>query len=695
MGTTLILCEKPSAAQHIAEALSAGAKYRKITRSGVPYFEVEKKDGRLIVCCALGHLYEVSAKAEENKRSYPVWDLCWMPKHQIDSGYEEQTRWIRVLGELAEDATDFVNACDYDVEGSLIGYMTLRFACGGVDEKAKRMRFSTLTRKDILASYSQLLPTTDFTMADAGRCRHEVDFLYGINLSRALTQSANQQGGRYLLLSMGRVQGPTLRFIVEREKEIRAFVPIPYWTIHTLLDIDGKTVEAEYEKPRIENVDKANDVVADCSGKEGVVTGVSTMRSRVGQPPPFDLTALQTEAYRHSRLSPSQTLAIAERLYLAALISYPRTSSQKFPPTIGYREILESLAQNPEYAQTASTILGYPAVKPVEGEKTDPAHPAIYPTGVPPHEGLDARAGRLYDLIVKRFLATFGECAEKESLRATLEVDDHTFFVKGSRVVKEGWTAFYRPYAKVEETLLPPLREGQKIQVKEITALPRSTSPPPRFNPSSLLSLMEDQGIGTKATRAGIIETLYRRKYIANERIEATPLSFDIVDLMLEYCPLVIDVSFTRLLESKMQMIEENKIDRGAILLEAIRNLHSVLTQIRTHEQEIGRSLVHAMKRMQPSPRALETPCPQCGSRLVIIRSKKTGKRFITCTGRYEKGCGFSLPLPQRGRLGLTNKRCSQCGFQIIFVTSASKRSFTSCPKCYCDRAQRSTHRLA
>ena len=240
------------------------------------------------------------------------------------------------------------SACDWDIEGSLIGYTILKYACQGADRHAQRMKFSTLTEKELREAYRNALPKLDFSLAFAGMCRHEVDWLYGINLSRALTQSALKASHRYTTLSTGRVQGPTLKFVVDRESEIQTFIPAPFWTLRTKMDVDGQIVDAEYEVDHIEVKAVAEQVVKECAGKFGVITKLESNLYHLAPPTPFDLPALQSEAYRHLGYAPRLALNIAERLYLDQLISYPRTSSQKLPPSIGYEEIMTGLRPDSE-----------------------------------------------------------------------------------------------------------------------------------------------------------------------------------------------------------------------------------------------------------------------------------------------------------------------------------------------------------
>jgi len=691
MKETLIICEKPDASLHLAEALSEFGKVSKREKYGASYYEIDWKDGRIIVCSAIGHLYEVDVKGSSDRRYYPVWDFSWRPKYQVEKGQRRQELWLRAITDLSRGVDTYINSCDYDIEGSLIGYMILKYACNGADQIAKRMKFSTLTERELREAYSNPMPGLDFPLVNAGMCRHEVDWLYGVNLSRALTESAYKFSQRYSTLSTGRVQGPTLRFIVEREKEIAAFVPVPYWTIEAIVEIDGREMAAEYQIERLETNREAEQVVEKSSRKIGIVEDLESKKYRLTPPTPFDLSTLQAEAYRHFGFVPSQSLGIAERLYLDALVSYPRTSSQKLPPTIGYREILGGLSKIPQYQRHSNTLLSTEALHPNEGKKTDPAHPAIYPTGIFPKRRLEPREQKVFDLIVRRFMATFGSVATKQSEKATIKVDELRFLVRGSRILQKGWIEFYEPYSELEEIILPLISVGQEAKFKRVSAEKKFTQPPPRYNPSSLLRLMEEENIGTKATRAEILDTLYRRAYIKGERIVATSLAFKVIELLLKYCPRVIDVAFTRELEGMMEKIESGQETREHVILQTVENLKPTIEDLKAKETEIGRELTKTIREMKRAEITLRTPCPECGSKLYVIRSRRSGKRFIGCSGMWKNKCRFGLPLPQLGVLTLLEKDCRECGFQLIQVKMKGKRPMISCPKCFQAKRQSMT----
>jgi DNA topoisomerase I len=684
---TLIVCEKPDAAGRVARALDDDNDPRRTVSNGVPFYECRRGKETLFVCSALGHLYAVDSKAHASRRHYPIWDFEWKPKNLIDKDSDKLSRWIQTINSLAKNSDRFINACDYDVEGSLIGYTILRYACNNAHSKAERMKFSTMTERELQAAYKTRSAHLDFSQVEAGRCRHELDWLYGINLSRLLTESALKQNRGYSTLSTGRVQGPTLQFIVRREEEIQCFAPTPFWTIDATISHNDETYHIDFEKEKIAVLAEARKVVSECQNAQLEVTNIESRTIQQPPPYPFDLSTLQSEAYRHFGYTPSRTLALAERLYLEALISYPRTSSQELPPEIGYHEILRGIARRAAYGSLNLKLANQPGIRPNEGPKQDPAHPAIYPTGESPKRPLILQESNILDLITRRFMSTFAESSIRESTRLTLTKDPYHFFLKGSRLVREGWVEYYRPYASDDSQKLPNLKIGDGVAVKSITYAEKFTEPPPRYNPSSLLRKMEDENIGTKATRAEIIEILYRRAYVKDIRMRATPLAIKIIAILDRYCPLITDSHFTAQLEIQVDKIQSEQATRPEVLAEALEHLRPVMLSLVSKENELGAQLAEVVANQRISNLTFTYPCPSCSSKLMIIRSQASRKRFIGCTG-YQKGCRFTLPLPQFGTLTITPKSCKTCGFQLIAVKSPGRRPMISCPRCYVTKSQ-------
>jgi DNA topoisomerase-1 len=219
--------------------------------------------------------------------------------------------------------------------------------------------------------------------------------------------------------------------------------------------------------------------------------------------------------------------------------------------------------------------------------------------------------------------------------------------------------------------------------VKEIRSEQEFTQPPARYNPGSLLWKMEESEIGTKATRADIIETLYRRGYITGQRMSATPLASRIIEIMTTYCPKVVDVAFTRELEAKMEHIELESETSEHVVLETVDYLKPIIEDLKNREGEIGEELATTIAEIREESTTLIIPCPQCGSRLKVVRNPRTKKRFIGCSGKWKGNCNFSLPLPQVGTLSLLQKLCPTCGFQLVQVTSRARRPLVTCCRCY------------
>ncbi|MEM3676636.1 MAG: DNA topoisomerase I [Candidatus Bathyarchaeia archaeon] len=682
--TTMIIAEKPMAAAQIARALSLGGEIYERTRHGATYYEVRNGDERILVCAAVGHLFQVAEKTPLGRHLYPVWDIAWKPIYLVEKGLKRQENAAKLIRELSREADKYVNACDYDVEGSLIGYMILKYLCDNAHREALRMKFSTLTPGEIRGAFKSARRGLDGNLAQAGMCRHEVDWLYGVNLSRALTQANLNHSGFYATLSIGRVQGPTLRYIAQREEEILTHVPIPRWIIKAAFNIRGWRLEADYHKPMLEAKSEADMIVEECAGKTGTIERVEARRVRVNPPHPFDLTTLQTEAYRHLNLNPAATLRLAENLYLKGLISYPRSSSQKIPREISLEAILQNLRRNPNYEEAVQKLMGEkPVLKAWEGPKEDKAHPAIHPTGDPPDPALDRKSLQLYDLIVKRLLATLSDPQMKEIKKVTVNVEGHRFHVGGSTTVDPGWSQYYKPYYREKDQEIPSVSEGEEAELLDVKAFRRLSPPPPRYNPSSLIRLMERLEIGTKATRAEIVETLYKRRYINGDRIRATQLGLDLVRIISKYCPRILDEELTRDLESQMLKIEDGLKTREEVVLEAVNYLRPIIGTLRSLEGEVGSRLSEMLRETYSSDTVLEESCPRCGRPLRIVKNRRTGKRFIGCAGWQTMGCSFALPLPQRGRLTLTEGRCPKCGFQLVSVRRGAGKPLTICPQCY------------
>lgn len=669
IGHTLVICEKPDAARRVSDALSGGT-FRSELVDGMTVFRFTRKGEEFVVCSAQGHVYGVSDPAEE-RSVYPVFDVEWYSSELVDEDSANAARRISAVRKLAAGASRFVNACDFDVEGETIGFNLLKYACGGKEGTALRAKFSTLTEEDLVRAFDDLRPQTGQGLARAGRARHAIDFVWGVNFSRALSQSALSSGHRYRTVSVGRVQGPTLGFLVRREREIREFVPLPYWKVSGVFDRDGKRFNVDYSKEKVEEKVLAEKVRDDCVGKDAVATAVRRSTIQVGPPAPFNIGDLQKEAYRAFGYTPSRTLQIAERLYLGALISYPRTGSQRLPPSINYRGIIRGVGRAPEYSALAAELLkGEP--KPVQGAKSDAAHPAIHPTGERPRRPLDSSESALLDLVTRRFLAAFGRSAQRELADITLGVDGHEFKLGGARTVFPGWMKYYGRYAGYRDVEFPAVSEGDRFGVVDVLVDQKYEQRPPRYNQSSLLEKMEKEGIGTKATRADIIATLVGRGYVTGESMQVTDLGLSVVETMARYAPSVIGTELTRDIEEKLEVVEAGSEGETALLRETVRSIARQLSELSANEEAVGKEIDAALVATVAKSFVLGR-CPVCRTgELKIIRSKKTKKRFVGCSN-YASGCRASAPLPQRGTVKVTPRACEHCSWPVVYVLGGGR----------------------
>jgi DNA topoisomerase-1 len=667
----LIITEKPNAAKMIAQALADG-KAIKESNNGVPYYKVTHGKNDLVIGCAVGHLYAV---AEKNKSfNYPVFDLEWKSSADIDPKSFTK-KYIDTLKKLAKGASSYTVATDYDIEGEVIGLNCVRFICKQKD--AARMKFSTLTKPDIIDSYTHKSKSLDWGQALAGETRHYLDWMYGINLSRALTH-AIKTSGMFKIMSSGRVQGPALKLLVDRENEIKAFVPENYWEIE-LRGCFEKSPQISFwhEKGKFSDEKEVIAIISRVKGKDGTL--VRQQRSEFSQKPPvpFDLTTLQTEAYRVFGINPKQTLEIAQELYTGGYISYPRTSSQKLPKEIGFKKIITALSKNAAYSAVASMLLARELV-PTEGKKTDPAHPAIYPTGT--HPKVKDRQQKIYDLVVKRFFACFGEDAKRETVSFYVDVAKEGFIAKGTRTVVKGWHNLYAPYVNLEEEQLPSVKDGSRLAVSELKKHDKQTQPPKRYTPASIIRELEKHELGTKATRASIIDSLYNRNYIRDESITATELGIQTVQTLLKYAPEILDEELTRHFETEMDGVREKKFTEDAVLEDAKKTLTKILEKFRKNEKLIGKEL-NSSHRESLSSASMIGKCPNCkDGYLKIMYSKKTKRRFIACD-KYPE-CKTILNMPY-SKIQATDKLCEKCNYPIVKIL-AGRSSRTIClnPDC-------------
>ncbi len=659
----VIICEKPKASEKISSALSKNSvkkKYKKVS-----YYEFEENGNKTTVLAAVGHLYSL---APRNKKQGRLFDVEWVPLYEKDKQKKYVKDYVDAIKKFSKNADRFVHACDYDIEGTLIGYNAMKYACGEKSfDNAVRMKFSTLTDEDITAAYENPMEI-DFNQVDSGIARHVLDFLFGVNISKSLTDSVMQATKRYIQLSAGRVQTPTLAILVEREKEIQKFIPEPYWMIKADLEVRGiaEGITADHKAGKIFDKTVADDIFADCEGKDALIDSIDLKETVKAPPFPFDLGSLQSEAYAVFGFSPKKTQQIAQNLYTEGYTSYPRTSSQKLPKSIGVDKILKKLSYNASFKHQVAK-LKKPYI-PNEGKKTDEAHPAIHPTGVIPKE-LTTDYRKLYELITYRFISVFGENGILESMKTYLKIGKQDFNFSRKRMAKMGWMDL-TPFRKPDTDVFPSIKEGETLVVKEVRSEEKETKPPARYNQASLIRELEKRGLGTKSTRANIISILYNRKFVEGKKIKVNELGEHLIDTLKKYSNKITSEELTREFETRLEEIMGGNVDKDLIIEKAKVELTSILDDIEKNKVKIGEELYKSYRESRVVGKC------KCGQNLILIDSPR-GSTFVGCSGYPDCKSTYSMPMGAT----VLKTTCEDCGLPLISFGKPRQRACLD-PKC-------------
>ncbi|MEW6528801.1 MAG: DNA topoisomerase I [Candidatus Micrarchaeota archaeon] len=664
----IIIAEKPKVAGKIAAFI--GSKVTRKSVGSVSYYETIVDGKIVIVAPAVGHIFTLTEKTKT--KSYPTFDIEWVPSYKASKSAYYTKGYVDLLTQLAMRADELVIATDYDIEGSLIGYNVFRFCYK--KENGKRMRFSALTPRDIREAYENV-GELDYSNAYAGEARHVLDWYYGINLSRALMSAIIKNKG-FKIMSIGRVQGPTLGILAEREIEIKNFVPTPYWEIFAY----AKNTAFKHAQDRFLD-EKSAKLVFEKIGARGIIQNVKKEEKPIYPYPPFDLTNLQLEAYKLFGFAPSQTLELAQSLYENSYISYPRTSSQKLPPSLGLQNIIKKIAEIPEYREHANELIRNKWFKPFQGKKEDPAHPAIHPTGIykkmqekQGKQGILRKEAKLYDLIVRRFISVFAPIGKKELTKITLNCNDELLLANGSRITEPGWITFYGDYYTVEDIIVSEFTKGENVIITDKKLEKKETKPPKRYTQASLISELEGKHLGTKATRSVIIDTLFSRDYIRGKTIEVTDFGLAVYHALKKNAPHILDEQLTRKIEDDMEKIQTNEITKEVVVQEGKNALIEILNEFKQNEKKIGQELKLVLDETELKDRIVGK-CNLCSGNLKIIKFKTSN--FIGCTNY--PNCKNSFPLPRYGFPKPTGKLCKIDNMPIVLIIREKGNRFEMC----------------
>jgi DNA topoisomerase-3 len=663
MGKTLIIAEKPSVGRELAAVLPGAFAKSEGYLEGTDH----------IITWAVGHLVQLAEPDEYDER-FKKWRMADLPivpdRFKLVTRDERSKKQMTVIKRLLgrDDVDLVVNACDAGREGELI--FAYLYENAGSKKPVQRLWLNSMTRGAIEDAFGRLRPSEELaTLEAAARSRSEADWIVGMNATRAATirlRSAFDGA-----VSLGRVQTPTLAILAKREQEIRDFVPEPYWVVDAsfdpLAEPEGRDYEGRFHagaNPRIATEAEAAAIVVACEHGEGQITKLERSERKERPPLLYDLTRLQSDASSRYGFTLRRTLAAAQRLYEEhTAITYPRTSSRYLPgdmvPEI--KPIAKLVGEQGEYAEGARYVLGLdvlPLARVVDDAKVTDHH-AIIPTNADRHpvDKMSEDDRRVYDLVVRRFLAVFHPDALIESTRVETTVADHVFRTRGKRILIAGWRGVYGESADAEERSdddegreqqLPKLEQGESVSVREVASEGKETKPPRRYTDGSLVTVMEtagklvddeelreamkDSGIGTPATRAAIIERLISVGYVERDgrALVVTEKGLNVIRLLGEHS--LTSPGLTGEWEARLAKIETGEDSREAFMGDIVKFT----------EETVGQ-LDETLKGVR-IPRANLGPCPVCGRDIIENR------KGYSCWSRDDPGCGFVIWKSKAGK---------------------------------------------
>ncbi|HEY5506853.1 MAG TPA: DNA topoisomerase I, partial [Coriobacteriia bacterium] len=584
---------------------------------------------------------------------------------------------IQSLKSLAKKADDVIIATDYDREGELIG-ADARDMVRAVNKTVpvSRVRFSAITPGEINRAFAEPGEISE-SLAQAGESRQEIDLAWGATLTRYMTLALQTKSRKPFgdVLSAGRVQTPTLKLIVDREAERGRFVPEDYWTLKGDFEAHGTEFTATHATDRFKaeaDAKAALDAVA--AATSGMVIETKRTRRKIDPPVPFNTTSLMAAAANEG-LSPARTMQVAESLYMSGYISYPRVDNTVYPPSLDLKAILDTLAEVPTFAEHAKRIRAG-KLTPTRGPKETTDHPPIHPTGAGDPEKLDGQAWKLYNLVSRRFLATLSGPAFVEATRVDIEVAGERFVAKGDVVKEAGFRAVYH-YGLKKDEHLPDMVEGDEVAFRGATMEAKQTQPPARYSAGKLIQEMERLGLGTKATRHDIIQTLADRKYVTGEPIEPTCKGITVIGALGTYAERITTPDMTSELDAEMDAIAEGRDTQERVVEHSRRLLGDVMEVLLGKVDEVAEGLKSAT-----DEDAKVGVCPISGHDLMIKFAPKNKSYFVGCNGYPD--CSQTYPLPKNSKFEAVDGLCEVCGAPRIKVIQFKKRPAIMClsPDC-------------
>ena len=676
MTRTLVVAEKFNTALRIAVVLSDG-RMKRSRIQGTNVFEFERPDGAYAVMGLRGHIVELDYPAELRE-----WTIEGLPTllETVPLKRVTETGIVGALESIVAGFDRVIIATDFDREGELIGLECLELIQKiHPTIEVKRARYSALTRDAIEQSFAQL-EELDRALAEAAEARQEIDLVWGAFLTRYLSITAGQRGRQFL--SVGRVQTPTLALLVERDQAIKEFEPTPFWELVATGTKDGAPFTLRHAHGIWENRDDAERVHARVRGAtSGVVREFAQEETRRRPPVPFSTTLFVAEATRLG-LGAATVMRIAEDLYTQGLISYPRTDNTVYPRGLGLKTLAEKFKEGP-FAEAAEYVLAQPTFRATRGRTETTDHPPIYPTGATDPKKLRPDHAKVYELVVRRFLATLAPDAIGEMRSATVEVHGEAFHGKGQRILDPGWYRIY-PYMHPDEAPLPPLAVGETVAITEIALTEDHTKPPRRFTQGSLIQEMERLGLGTKSTRHDVLQKLFDRRYVSQRQLEPSSTGIAVAEALRAHAPVITRPEMTHRLEEDMALVAESKKPKQEVLDESRTMLREAYALLTANEAGVKETITGALDRQH-----FVGPCVKCGGALRLSRSPR-GARWVQCANN-PTSCTATYALPSAGFVEPAPEfLCGVCKVPRVKITFRGQR-----PDLYCINPECTEHHRA
>ncbi len=660
----LIISEKANTAKKIAGFLAEG-KVKDGKHRSIPHHTFEWGGEECVSVGLKGHVLN-----PEYPEEYSNWQKV-EPSSLIDAEILKSVSEKGVadaVRSLSKKADRVIIATDFDREGELIGVEALSLvfeANPKLMDHVERSRFSALTKGEVTRAFEELVEVSR-ELAAAGEARQDIDLIWGATLTRWVSRATKRYGSAFL--SVGRVQSPTLVLISERERERRAFTPEPYWEIEANLR-NGEAFDARHATGRFKDESAAraaHEAITDTALVEEVKEKSATRPA----PIPFNTTGFLTAA-ANIGISPSRAARLAEDLYTDGYISYPRTDNTVYPRSLELREVLGQLKRVEGVGQHAERLLSSEKLSPTRGKKETTDHPPIYPTGYASKKALRDDQWKIYQLVVRRFLATLSRPAKTLRTTVRLTSGGEPLVAGGTVLTEEGWLAVY-PYGRRPDEEMPKLQEGQEIKVVGKELFAKETQPPGRYGQGRLLRVMEDLGLGTKATRPSIIQNLYDRGYVHDDPLVPTETGMAVARALKDFASEIATHEMTAELERSMDDISEGRTSKDDVVdksRDVLRRVYEHLTESETQFADIVWDGIRED--------SVLGPCKKCGRNLTVKRARKSGKRFAGCEGYPD--CDQTYSLPQRGEIIPLGTLCEACGSPEIKVVGGRGRPWITC----------------